>query len=159
MHGNALMYTTINEKESRFDSDPVTIERDETLTTKNFLLLPSSTFGFSLQDKKWGKHLCIFLCVDKTYLFTDHLTVICNVESFSPIKWNEEAFKRLVLDEKTKEMIHALVEVQKTAEKMDDIISGKGNGLIVLLHGSPGTGKTLTAERYAILRQFEGLDV
>ncbi|KAI8307240.1 hypothetical protein K4K59_011128 [Colletotrichum sp. SAR11_240] len=32
---------------------------------------------------------------------------------------------------------------------MDDIITGKGNGLIVLLHGSPGTGKTLTAESVA----------
>lgn len=74
--------------------------------------------------------------------------VILNVESFEPIDWNDQAFKRLVLDEKIKEMIYALVEVQKTAEKMDDIISGKGNGLIILLHGSPGTGKTLTAERF-----------
>lgn len=44
-------------------------------------------------------------------------------------------------------MIYALVDVQTSAKKMDDIITGKGNGLIVLLHGSPGTGKTLTAER------------
>ena len=29
--------------------------------------------------------------------------------------------------------------------KRDDIITSKGNGLIVLLHGGPGTGKTLTA--------------
>lgn len=27
----------------------------------------------------------------------------------------------------------------------DDIIAGKGSGLIMLLHGGPGTGKTLTA--------------
>lgn len=45
-------------------------------------------------------------------------------------------------------MIYALVNVQKSAGKMDDIIAGKGNGLIILLHGSPGTGKTLTAERF-----------
>ena len=31
------------------------------------------------------------------------------------------------------------------AGKREDIISGKGNGLIMLLHGGPGTGKTLTA--------------
>ena len=31
--------------------------------------------------------------------------------------------------------------------KRDDIITSKGNGLIVLLHGGPGTGKTLTAGR------------
>ena len=29
--------------------------------------------------------------------------------------------------------------------KREDIISGKGNGLIMLLHGGPGTGKSLTA--------------
>lgn len=35
------------------------------------------------------------------------------------------------------------------AEKGTDLIAGKGNGLIVLLHGGPGTGKTFTAERVA----------
>lgn len=30
-----------------------------------------------------------------------------------------------------------------------NIISGKGNGIILLLHGGPGTGKTLTAESVA----------
>ena len=52
-------------------------------------------------------------------------------------------------------MIHALVDVQTSRDKaMDDIIKGKGNGLIILLHGSPGTGKTLTAERYIRDRTF-----
>ena len=64
------------------------------------------------------------------------------------MNWNKKAFERLVLDAKIKEMIYALVDVQTTTKKMDDIITGKGNGLIILLHGSPGTGKTLTAERY-----------
>lgn len=35
------------------------------------------------------------------------------------------------------------------AEKGTDIIGGKGNGLIMLLHGGPGTGKTFTAETVA----------
>jgi hypothetical protein len=61
-----------------------------------------------------------------------------------------------------------MVTNQIDAEKNTDLISDKGNGLIVLLHGyafsltvffrpsaynisGPGTGKTLTAERLAIL--------
>jgi SpoVK/Ycf46/Vps4 family AAA+-type ATPase len=32
-----------------------------------------------------------------------------------------------------------------------DVIEGKGNGLVLLLHGGPGTGKTLTAESVAEL--------
>ena len=34
-------------------------------------------------------------------------------------------------------------------EQSTDLIQGKGNGLIILLHGSPGTGKTFTAESVA----------
>jgi len=63
--------------------------------------------------------------------------------------WNKEAFKSLVLDRKTKGLIEALISNQLEAEKSTDLISGKGNGLILLLHGGPGTGKTLTAESVA----------
>lgn len=37
------------------------------------------------------------------------------------------------------------------AGKRKDMIAGKGNGLIMLLHGAPGTGKTLTAGTYLSL--------
>ena len=36
---------------------------------------------------------------------------------------------------------HEVVKSNQT----NDIVAGKGNGLIMLFHGSPGTGKTLTA--------------
>jgi ATP-dependent 26S proteasome regulatory subunit len=49
------------------------------------------------------------------------------------------------LEERTKKLVKALIEVRISAERMEDVIEGKGNGLIMLLHGSPGTGKTLTA--------------
>ena len=71
------------------------------------------------------------------------------------MKWNKSAFDRLVLPPQTKDVIKALVTVRTSqrgvkhglglAGKREDIISGKGNGLIMLLHGGPGTGKTLTA--------------
>ncbi|KAF2269174.1 hypothetical protein CC78DRAFT_575278 [Lojkania enalia] len=38
---------------------------------------------------------------------------------------------------------------QSTGEGLQDIVRGKGQGLIILLHGAPGTGKTLTAETVA----------
>ena len=38
--------------------------------------------------------------------------------------------------------------------KRTDITNGKGNGLIMLLHGGPGTGKTLTAESVAEIAEM-----
>lgn len=68
------------------------------------------------------------------------------------MKWNDTAFEKgLVLDEKKKDIIKTLIKAHVTTSKGVDLIEGKGNGLIMLLHGSPGTGKTLTAESVAEL--------
>lgn len=124
---------------------PLSIKWEDKIIGETILLLPSTVYGFNFQDKKWG-----MVDVDMgkdSYLNADKCAVDLDVDKFHPVSWNKDAFKRLVLEEKTKEMIYALVDIQTATKKMDDIITGKGNGLIVLLHGSPGTGKTLTAER------------
>lgn len=46
-----------------------------------------------------------------------------------------------------------MVNEHVLADTSNDIIEGKGNGLIILLHGGPGTGKTLTAESVAELAE------
>lgn len=72
------------------------------------------------------------------------------VGSVKDIEWNEGAFKSLVLPEEYKELILALTESQiKHKETFDDVIQGKGKGMIMLLSGPPGVGKTLTAESVA----------
>jgi hypothetical protein len=58
-----------------------------------------------------------------------------NISQMSPIKWNKQAFDRLVLKREKKDLIKALVVIQIAGNKSTDYISGKGNGLIVLLHG------------------------
>jgi SpoVK/Ycf46/Vps4 family AAA+-type ATPase len=74
------------------------------------------------------------------------------VKHIRDIRWNKAAFNhRLVLREEKKELIRALISVhigQKIAVKTD-FMTGKGDGLIILLHGGPGRGKTLTAESVA----------
>ncbi|KAI4134159.1 MAG: hypothetical protein LQ347_001757 [Umbilicaria vellea] len=101
----------------------------ETPPPGNFIyLLPLAIKGYNLQRKKWVE------------LQADRITEVV---------WSKEAFKSLVLDRKTKDLIQALISNQLAAEKSTDLISGKGNGLILLLHGGPGTGKTLTAESVA----------
>src|SRR5271156_6320929 len=75
------------------------------------------------------------------------------IEHICPVPWNKEAFNRLVLKSQKKELIKALVSVQLASNQKSDVVEGKGNGLIILLHGSPGTGKTLTAESVAELAE------
>ena len=51
-----------------------------------------------------------------------------------------------------KDVIRSLVEIRGNSSKaaganlLFDWTSGKGEGLVFLLHGDPGLGKTLTAE-------------
>jgi SpoVK/Ycf46/Vps4 family AAA+-type ATPase len=45
------------------------------------------------------------------------------------------------------------VHIASSSSFTTDIIEGKGKGLIILLHGGPGTGKTLTAESVAELAE------
>ncbi|KAF5233900.1 hypothetical protein FANTH_12407 [Fusarium anthophilum] len=91
-------------------------------------LFPKLIPGFDLRRKKW---------------------VDLEVDRIRDISWNKEAFKSLVADEAMKELVLALVTNQLDAEKNTDLIESKGSGLIMLLHGSPGTGKTFTAESVA----------
>ena len=64
------------------------------------------------------------------------------VDVVSEIKWNEGVFANLVLPEDQKELILAFAESQvKYKDKFDDVISGKGKGIILLLSGGPGIGK------------------
>ena len=63
------------------------------------------------------------------------ITVELDVDRIHPLKWNKGAFESLVVDPETKELIQALVMNQQDAENSTDLMSGKGNGLIILLHG------------------------
>ncbi|KAL5325535.1 hypothetical protein ACEPPN_006662 [Leptodophora sp. 'Broadleaf-Isolate-01'] len=71
---------------------------------------------------------------------------------------DKTAFGRLVLEDGQKPMIQALIaqhfrdKESKTGQtEQVDIVKGKGKGLILLLHGAPGVGKTSTAEGVAEL--------
>ena len=73
-----------------------------------------------------------------------------NVNGIKDVTWNEEAFDSLVLPNDEKELLLAFAEGQANPKaSFDDFIQGKGKGIVILLNGPPGVGKTLTAESVA----------
>ncbi|KAI5462834.1 hypothetical protein BGZ63DRAFT_402193 [Mariannaea sp. PMI_226] len=87
------------------------------------------------------------------YALKNKLWVQFYVEDIEPMVWNDQAFSHLVYDDQQKDLVLSFVENHSTSKgspsAMEDVIVGKGQGLIILLSGPPGTGKTLTAEAVA----------
>ncbi len=93
-------------------------------------LCPPYFMGYSLILKEW----CRFY-----------------VDSVSDISWDKSALESLVLSEQRKAVLEALVCEHSFPEgsSVRNDTKQKGKGLVILLHGSPGSGKTLTAESAA----------
>ena len=119
------------DKEEEQQENAKTKEQDEVkeLDDEEALVCPAFVQGFTLREKLWAEFR------------VDHL---------KEVEWSAEAYQRLEMDDSTKQIIHALVKSHRkhSAENppdFDDIIAGKGLGLVFLLQGPPGLGKTLTA--------------
>lgn len=101
------------------------------LTDEQCLHATNLVCGFAFNEKRWVEFF---------------------IDKLGPVHWNENAFDKLVLPEKQKSLVKALVESHmKDSGGFDDVIKGKGKGLISVLHGPPGVGKTLT---YVFLPPF-----
>ncbi|KAE9994257.1 hypothetical protein EG327_000102 [Venturia inaequalis] len=102
----------------------------ETLIPDFHLILCTPTVrGFCLREQEWEDF---------------------NIDGVEDVEFNTTPFDSLVLPDGYKELILAFVESQlKEGDSFEDVINGKGGGLVVLLSGVPGVGKTLTAESVA----------
>ncbi|KAI9737403.1 MAG: hypothetical protein M1834_009557 [Cirrosporium novae-zelandiae] len=113
------------------------IEKQD-LREEDLVLLPKRLFAYVLRNRK-------FFQIDIRYS--------------SLVVEQKTAFESLKLPGNHKNMVQALVDshfVKKGIEKVhyadsldQDVIQGKGRGIVILLHGVPGVGKTSTAEGVA----------
>lgn len=147
--------------DSSFDLDARTkyvheealLERVTEPGEQHLLLLPTRLYGYALHHREW---------------YALNVNTLSEIRSRKQQKDASSAFDDLVLPEKHKKTIRALVKHQtrsfgeSSSASHDgtkpagvpmqglDLIRGKGRGLIILLHGAPGVGKTSTAESVAI---------
>jgi hypothetical protein len=104
------------------------------LSDEDFLICSPLAPGFSLRQKQW----CFFY-----------------VDKIADVVYNADAFDSLLLPDAQKQIILSLVRAHTdTRLTFDDIIAGKGKGMVALLHGEPGVGKTLTAGKYYPLQAW-----
>src|SRR5438034_8513820 len=88
------------------------------------MLCPPFAFGFSLTRKEW----CRFY-----------------IDDIHEVRWNESLVESLVIGDSQKLLLRALVTSHAFPDNARDQMQQKGRGLVILLHGTPGSGKTLTA--------------
>jgi len=110
-------------QKEKIDEIPDETDSEERVFTEEELLIASPVvLGFAFSEKLWLEFI---------------------VSGINEIEWNEGAFDSLVLPEDQKSIVKALVESHSVQGKknIDDVIQGKGRGLVAVLHGTPGTGK------------------
>ena len=114
------------------------IESHNELTEEDYLVCPCWVHGHVLRSRKW---------------------VLLDVSLVQDIKEGGSGFDSLVLPDGHRETLLALVQTHSKGKKLEtglkvenrqmDLVRGKGKGLIILLHGAPGVGKSSTAESVA----------
>lgn len=81
-----------------------------------------------------------------TFDLRRHMRVRVHIANLTEYKYDHNLGEKLVLPKDSTDLVEMLL-ANKGA--FQDIISSKGGGAVILCAGSPGTGKTLTAEVYA----------
>ncbi len=114
------------------------IEPDNDLSEDDYLVCACWVWGYALRSRKWVK---------------------LDVSLVEDIKERGSGFDSLVLPPGHRETLLALVQTHSKGKELKigliaenrqmDLVRGKGKGLIILLHGEPGVGKSSTAESVA----------
>ncbi|KAI1263447.1 hypothetical protein F5Y18DRAFT_429131 [Xylariaceae sp. FL1019] len=117
--------------------------KDPKFTDEDLLLLPGSIYAYALRDRKFFVgHVPLFRKYTTGGNPFDSLKIDpTHIRTVQSVVWSH--FEQKKMESLASFSVH-----------MDqDLIRGKGRGLVILLHGVPGVGKTATAEAVALWHQ------
>lgn len=116
---------------------------DPSLSDDYVMLLPFRIYGYAMLNRKW---------------FPLNINLVSGITP-DQVRMTAAGYEDLVLPDGHKKLLQAVVKNQvgdpertSSGQEEDpdefqmDVVKGKGKGLIILLHGAPGVGKTSTAE-------------
>ncbi|KIL83692.1 hypothetical protein FAVG1_13085 [Fusarium avenaceum] len=109
------------------EEDESIIPSSSVFTDEDYLICHSHIGGYAFNERHWG-----------------YFDINCVQE----IDFDTTTFESsLMVPKKHKNVLLSLVKLQtdNSNQAFSDIIKGKGKGLVFLLHGEPGVGKTMTA--------------
>jgi hypothetical protein len=135
--------------------DRKTIVEAPELTNHEYLLCPEVVPAFVFKTRSWG------ITREPTYLQSLHTNQpieILFVSEFTTPSFRRDMIESLVMDEEKLRTLKSLAEsfarIDQSGKALSeapwaaDYVQAKGNGLIFLLHGAPGVGKTFTAGKF-----------
>lgn len=130
----------VDDDPRELDGTPIKIDVNKVLEedTDTYQLFPPRILGYATREKMWGQF---------------SVEIAGSAPSINRKPFRED----LQLDAQYKDMIEALVNDHQFSaalrdeivQNVEDVVKGKGEGLVLLFHGPPGVGKTLTAETVA----------
>lgn len=111
-------------------TSPEQLDANFNLSDDILCLMPPTQVGYSFSAGFWGR---------------------LNVEDLSDLTFDGQLFDRLLIPDEYKEVIKAQAETYalKGDQLVPDLRGNKLSSTVMVLHGNPGTGKTLTAEAVA----------
>ena len=124
-------------EEDAYMTKPKDTDGPQALSDEDYALLPKRVYAFVIKERSFN---------------------LLDIDNLQPLEAQSDAFDSLLLDDINKKLIKSTVhahfrrkEVEKQGIELltQDLIRAKGRGLVMLLHGAPGVGKTATIEAIA----------